>query len=345
MSKRVQITPDAGTTWYTFPGDKGDRQLTAADIKDTIFGTDYESGQTGLINWTETCNGIYKGFAGYVAKVSKSGTPTTFTTSAFSLVSGKTYKITDATKNIWDRATAVSVFDNAVAVSGANILSIDYLNGRVTFVGGYTVTGPVTATGKYLPMTQVAGANSFTLTQNATAIDNTDFVVAQGNTGFRVYICGLKTVKLGLKGFYKVSNAFEALVAARSECVIEINPDGGGLTVARGWFKPLTTGQSGGVGALEDQSLDFTLSVPDQTGITIPFAWVFNAGSTLSLAIQTAINNWQNGTLATINYLTDGSAGFKGDAVITDLSLSGGLDVMNDFSLKFQGSDVPVAYP
>ena len=345
MSKRIQITPDAGTTWYTFPGDKADRQTTAADIKDTTFGSDYESGQTGLISWTESCNGIYKGFAGYVAKLSKSGTPTTFTTSAFSLVSGKTYKITDATKNVWDRSTAVNFFDNAVAVSGANILSVDYLNGRVTFVPGYTVTGPVTATGKYMPITQIAGANSFTLTQNAGAIDETDYIVAQGNTGFRVYTPGLKTVKLALKGFYKVSNAFEALVAARSECIIEINPDGGGLTVARGWFKPLMTAQSGSVGALEDQSLDFTLSVPDQTGISIPFVWAFNAGSTLSLALQTALNNWQNGTVADINYLTDGSAGYRGDAVITDVSLSGGLDVMNDFSLKFQGSDAPVVFP
>lgn len=346
MSKRVQISADAGATWYTFPGDKSDYGTQATDIKDTIFGQDYESGQTGLANWNESCNGLFKGFAGYVTKIMKSGTPTTMTASPMSLVSGKIYKITDATKNVWDRLTAVTVLDNAAAVSAANILSIDYLFGVVTFIPAYTPTGAITVTGKYLPTIQVAGANGFTLTQSANSVDNTDYVLAQANSGLRVYTYGLKTVKLSLKGFYKASNAFQALILARSECIVEINLDGTGLTCARGWFKPLTTQQSGNVGELESSSLDFTLSVPDQVGITLPFKWVFNTGSTLSMALQIALNNWQSGTtLAKINYLADGTTGFKGDAIITDLSLSGGLDVMNEFSLKFQGSDAPVVMP
>lgn len=346
MSKRIQISPDAGTTWYTFPGDKGDLNNTASDIKDTIFGQDYESGQTGLIGWSASCNGLFKGFAGYVSKIMQSGTPTTFTTSPMSLVSGKTFKITDATKNVWDRKTALAFFDNAVAVSGANIQSINYLFGQVTFKSSYTPTGPITATGKYLPTTQVAGVNGFTLTQSANAIDNTDYILAQANDGQRVFTYGLKTVKLSLKGFYKVSNDFIGLLRARAECIVEINLDGTGLSVARGWFKPLTTAQSGNVGELEDSSLDFSLSVPDQQDIALPFQWVFGAGSTLSMALQTAINSWQVGTdLATINYLEDGTTGKTGDAVISDISLSGGLDVMNEFSLKFQGSDDLVDYP
>lgn len=346
MSKRIQISPDVGTTWYTFPGDKGDYGIDGNDIKDTIFGSDYESGQTGLLNWHQSCNGMFKGFAGYVTKISKSGTPTTFTTLPFTLVSGKTFRITDVTKNVWDRTTTVNFFDNGVAVIPAEVLSIDYLNGVVTFTAGHTVVGPITATGKFLPLSQVAGANGFTLSQTANAVDNTDYVVAQTNTGYRDYIYGLKTIKLNLKGFYKVSNAFEALVAARTEMIVEINLDGTGLTVARGWFKPLMTSHSGNVGALEDMALDFVLSVPDQANISLPFKWTFSAGSTLNLALQTALNNWATGTtLATVNYLADGINGYKGLAVITDISLSGGLDVMNDFTLKFQGSDVPVIFP
>ena len=345
MSKRIQISDDSGATWSTFPGDKGDMTRTASDIKDTIFGADYESGQTGIISWNVSCNGVFKGFAGYVTKILKSGTPTTFTASAFSLVSGKTYKITDATKNIWDRTTAVTVYDNAVAVASNNILSIDYLFGRVTFTSGYTPTGPITASGKYLPMTAVAGANGFTLTQTANAVDQTDYATAQANGGFRAYQIGLRTVKLALKGFYDAANGFEALLLARPELIVEIDVDGGGKNIARGWFKPLSVGQSGNVGELEDASIDFALSVPSQADISLPFKWLIDSTSTLSAALQKALTHYQTGNAIEINYLADGTTGWQGDAIITDLSLTGGLDVMNNFDIKFQGSDAPVAYP
>ena len=346
MSKRVQISPDNGSTWYTFPGDKADFQDQASDIKDTIFGQDYESGQTGMLGWSLSCNGIYKGFAGYVAKIKKSGTATAFTTEAFTLVSGKTYKITDITKNVWNRAGTFAVFDNAVAVDmDDDIESIDYLNGRITFASAYTVGGPVTVTGSYFPMTQLAGANSFTLTQNANAIDTTDYVIAQGNGGYRTFIYGLKTVKLSVKGIFSAGAGFRALLQARPELMIEINPDGSNMSVARGWFKPLSTSQAGNVGELEDSSIDFSLSVPDQEGVAMPYGWAFDAATTLSRAVREALISWTTGTVVDVNYLHDGTNGYKGDAVVTDISLSGGLDVMNDFSIKLQGSGATAAHP
>lgn len=345
MSKRVQISPDAGTNWYTFPGSKADKSLTASDINDTIFGANFQSGQTGMITNSMSCNGVFKGFAGYVTKIFKSGTPTTFTASPATLVSGKTYKITDATKNVWDRLTTVVVLDNAVAVSAANILSVDYLQGQITFISSYTPTGPITLTGKYVPTTQIAGAQGFTLTQNANAIDDTDYAIAQANGGCRTYEIGLRTVKLSVKGIYKASNAFEAFLITRPELIIELDIDGGGLNVARGWFKPLMVGESGNVGELEDMTLDFALSVPAQADITLPFSWVIDSTSTLTRALKEALIHYQTGSAIKVNYLPDGTTGFATDAIITDLSLTGGLDVMNEFNIKFQGSGVPVAYP
>lgn len=340
MAKRVQISPD-GSTWYTLPGNKGELQYEAGQIKDTIFGQNFESNQSGIIGWTIDANGLYKGFAGYVTKIMKSGTATTMTDEAMELVSGKTYKITATAKNVIDRLTAVVVKDNAVTVDAEDIESIDYLFGRVTFASGYTVTGPVTIDGKYLPLTQIGGANSFTLTQTANAIDNTDYEIAQGNDGFRTYEYGLRTVSLALKGIHKASNAFATLLTARAECVIEINVDGSGKSVARGFFKPMTTGQDGDVGALENANLDFTLSVPDQADILLPFSWIHDGTTSLSMAIRTALNSWEDGTLVSVNYLPDGATGVEGEAIITDLSLSGGLEAMNEFTVKFQGSDAP----
>lgn len=345
MAKRVRISPDNGVTFYTFPGDTAELGREGAELKDTIFGQDFASAQTGLLSGSIKANGIYKGFAGYVAKIKKSGTPTTMTTEAMSLVSGKTYKITDATKNILDRNTAISVFDNATPVVVADIASIDHLFGRVTFASGYTPTGPITMTAKYLPTAVIASANGFSLTQQGNAIDNSTYETTQANGGYRTYEMGLKTVKLNVSGIYNASNAFEALLASREECVIEINPDGSGKSVARGFFKPITMSQSGDVGELEEQSFDFTLSVPDQEDVDLPFKWLHDTTTTLSRAIREAIAAWENAEETVVDYLPDGAAGFVADAIVTDLSLSGGLEAMNVFTVAFQLSGAPEATP
>lgn len=343
MAKRIQISPNSGANWYTFPGDKGELHDDATAIKDTTFGQDFASDQTGMINWHITTNGLYKGFAGYVAKVKKSGTPTTFTAEATTLLSGRDYQVTNPIKQIWDRTTPVVVHDGATLLVETTDYTVDYLFGIVTLVNA--PAGAVTVSGKYLPMTQVAKANSFTLTQTANALKTSVYETAQANGGYESYEYGLRTVSLSLKGIYASSNGFRALLAARSELIIEINPDGSSLSVARGFFKPMATSQTGNVGELEDQTLNFSLAVPFQDDISIPFDWTFAAGSTLARAVREAIIAWQAGTLTHVNYLSNGTTGTQGAAVITDLTLTGGLDAMNDFAIKFQGSDAPVAFP
>lgn len=345
MAKRIQVSIDAGATWFTLPGNKASFTQEASDINDTIFGQDYQSGQTGLIGWSIDANGLYKGFAGYVTKIKKSGISTAFNDEAAALLSGKTYKISDSTKSVWDRSVAITVEDNTVAVPSADIESVDYLLGTVTFDSGYTPTGPITISGNYLPMATVAGANSFTLTQSANGLDVTTYDIAQANGGYREFDYGLKTVQLSLKGIYSPSNGFEALLQSRAEMIIEITPDGSNKAVARGWFKPTTTGQSGNVGELEEQTLDFVLSVPDQEGIPTPFSWNFDVSATLSQALRHCLTGWTNNTKIDVNYLADGATGWKGKAVITDMTLTGGLDVMNEFTVKAQGTGAPVAHP
>lgn len=341
MAKKIQISDDAGVTYFTFPGDTGTLSLNGTQIKDTVFGQDYESEQPGMINWTLDLNGYYKGFAGYVATLKMSGTSTLMTTEACSLVSGKTYQITNAVKRTFDRTATLNVFDNGVN-HNADVISIDYLFGRVTFAPAYTVTGPVTITANYLPLAQIAKAQSFTLTQTAAVINKSDFVTAQANSGLTVNDYGLKTFGFDLSGFYSVTNAFRALLLARSEVIIEIGPDGGGLSIARGFFKPATESQSGKVGELEVESLKFVGFVPDPSAVPLmpyPFSWLQGAGTTLSTSIQKTITAWQNKTLPLFKYLYDGTNGVSGAGVVTDISLTGGLDVMNTFAIKIQGSD------
>ncbi len=344
MAKRVRVSDDAGSNWYTLPGNTAELSSEAGEIDDTIFGQNFGSTQSGLIGTTINANALYKGFAGYQAKIMKSGTSTLMTAEAMSLVSGKTYQITAATKRLFDRTASLIVYDNAVDHT-ADVESIDYLFGRVTFASAYTPTGPITITANYLPLAVVGCINEFTLTQTANAVDNTCMDTAQANDGHRTFEYGLKTVNLEANGIYKSANGFLALLQDREELVIEINPDGQGLTVARGFFKAVNTGQSGEVGDLEEESITFNLSVPDQESVLLPFSWLIATASTLSTAIRKCIAAWEDAEEIMVAYLPDGTNGIEADAIITDLTLSGGLEAMNEFTANFQITGETAAHP
>ena len=335
MAKSVSVSDDAGVTWHILPGNAGELNNEAGSIDDTIFGQTYQSNESGLINWGVNASAFYKGFAGYQAKLKKQGTSTVMTTEAMSLVSGKTYKVTAAAKNIWNPAVTLTVFDNAVN-KDAEVESINYLFGTITFKSSYTPTGPITVTGAYYPTTTLGSAQSYTLTQTAEAVDSSAFDVAQANGGYRTFLPGLRTVGLELSGFYNLASGFRAALAARSTIIIEVDPSGTGKSVARGFFKPTGDNQSGDVGALEEESVTFVLQVPSSN--YIPFAWSHASDTTLHLSVQKCITAYLNQTLIKVRYLYDGVNGISGDATITDLSLSSGLDNMNEFTADFQGT-------
>jgi hypothetical protein len=345
MPKRVQLSAD-DVTYYTLPGNSGELRNEAGELADTIFGQAFESSETGLISWTLNSNALYKGFAGYIVKLMKGGTPIAMTNEPMSLVSGKTYIITATTKQFIDVATTIAV-KVATVNQNANVEQINFVTGEVTFKPAFTVSGAVTIDGAYIPTTAIAGAKTFTLTQTATAVDETDIPTAKANDGFRVFGAdGLKTVNLELGGIYKTSNAFVDALKTRAPVYIEINPDNANLSVARGIFKYTTQGQSGDVGALEEETITLRLNVPqdlDTIFWTTPFAWKHGALTKLSQAIRTAISAWQNGTEVWMKYLPDGTTGWKGQGVVTDLTLSGGLESMNEFTVNLQGSGEPAA--
>jgi len=341
MAKKIRTSTD-GITWYTLPGNQGDLKDETGSIEDTIFGQAFKSADTGLINTQISANAIYKGMAGYQADIYKPGVSTVFTTEAFTLVSGKTYQINDQTKRMWDRlallGTGLNVFDNAIN-QNANVLSVDYLHGRVTFKSTYTVVGPVTVTGKYFPRTQLASYRGFTLTQSLAAVDLTDMPTAQSNGGVMVFDgSGLKTVQMELQAVYNTTNAFRAALIARSELIIEINPDGASQSLARGFFKFGGRSQKGNLGALEEEDVTMRLYVPDQSLMEVPFSWNHLATTTLNTAIQQCLSAWQNSTILKVQYLPDGVTGFQFDTIVTDFTLTSGLEKMNEFSAQFQAT-------
>ena len=336
MAKKIQIAADGGSTWYTLPGNTGEFMAEAASVEDTVFGQDYKSEFPDMITWKVSANAIYKGFAGYQVVIKQTGDPVVMTTEAMTLVSGKTYRVTAATKCQFDYATPPTVYDNGVNHT-ADVQSINYLFGTVTFKSAYTVTGPVTVTGKYVPSSQICAMNKFSLSQNADSVDNTDLCVVQANGGMKQYQLGLKNVSLELSCFYKSTSTFLSVLEARKPIILEINPDGGGATVARGFFVLSSDKESGKVGALEDEAVTAKLYVPDIDLLEAPFQWVLT-NSTLNMAIVTLLNAWQSGSQVQVRYLENGVTGKQGNAVPTDVSLAGGMGALNEFTVALTGS-------
>ncbi len=345
MPKQVQISPDGGTTWNNLPGGNANFNAEAEGIEDTIFGQTFESQEVGLIQWGVSADGIFKGFAGYLADLLKVGTPTAMTNESMTVVTGKTFAIDDTAKEIWDRATGLTFEDGGTPITEADILSVDYLFGRVTFTGSYSVSGAITvATGNYYPMVAIGSANGYSMTMSANAVDESDFETCQANGGYRVFEAGLRTVSLELQGIFNATEATLADLAARNELIVEIDPAGDGSSIARGFFKIMTTGQGGAVGAIEDETVNFQLSVPLDSKVEYVFNWR-HTSTTLATSIQNLLTSWLT-ELNTYNiqYLPQGTAGQspndgkEGDMVVTDLSLSGGLSNMNVFTVEVRGT-------
>lgn len=111
--------------------------------------------------------------AGNSAKLYRSGTSTSMTAEATTLVTGKTYRITNAAKRMLDPSVAVTVDDGGVPIASANIQSIDYLHGIVVLDSGYTPSGAVTVDANYLPLSQIADVYTTSITTTVTMLDDT----------------------------------------------------------------------------------------------------------------------------------------------------------------------------
>ena len=335
-AKLIQVSDDGGSTWNTIPGPGGEFSSEGETIDDTILGQVFSSTEAGLIGWSISTSAFFKGFAGYNAAIKQQGTSTAMTSEATTNTTGNSYQIDDVTKRIWDRSATFTFSDGGGVIPDSEVESINYLTGTVTF--NVAPTPPVTVDGNYFPTVTLGTANTFTQTQTAEAIDNTDFATAQGNGGYRTFEYGLKTVEVSLSGFYDATNAFKDELAARNEIIIEIDPRNDTFDVSRGFFRLTNQSQSGDVGALEEEEITASLNVP--TGkVEIPYTWVHDdAQSTLPTAVRILLDAWENETTLQARYLPDGIAGVSGSVIVTDMSMSSGLDDMVTFEVTLQGS-------
>jgi hypothetical protein len=196
---------------------------------------------------------------GFKTSVKLSGTPTTLTSAAMSTYStvAHTYQVTNTDYQCFSSTGTLTFTGNGTAINSSKISSINYLFGSVTF--STTVSTPIKATGKYIPLTKIAGAHQYTLTQAATMLDNTDF----SSTGWTSRISGLKTVSLSLSKFEDNSTGTtESTIydyfKSGSKFIVEIKPNTTGLK-ARGWFIVENENRTGGINDISDRSISFQL--------------------------------------------------------------------------------------
>lgn len=346
MAKRIRVSDDDGSTWYTLPGSSGEFSSEMAQVDDTIFGQDYQSESPAIGMWQVTANAYMKGIAGYVVKVMSGGTPVSTTSEATTLVSGKTYQVTDVAKRNISYAGAVVVNDDGSPVATSDILSIDYLQGMVTFVASYTPAAAITLDYDYVPTAVIGKARSYQLTQQQAEIDNTDYATALANDGWRTHEGGLKTVNIEIGNIWNAANDFVDILANRAQVFIEVSPNntlaGGTSEIAyKGFFKYQTQGQSGNVGALEEESLTLNLFVPNSEVLSSPFTWIFGSAANISQAVKICLTAFINGTPIMVQYSPDGTNGKEGDCIVTEASLSGTFEGQNEFSFTFRGSGAP----
>jgi hypothetical protein len=342
MAKRIRVSTD-DVTYYTLPGASGELRVEMANVDDTIFGQSYQSESPSIGMWNVSGAAYFKGVAGYAATVLTGGTPTTTSAAAATEIgSTNAFQLDNTARRLISLSNPVVVYDNAVDHT-ADVEFIDYLNGIIYFESGYVATGPVTVDYFYLPTSPIGKARSFSLTQTLAEVDTTNYAVAQANGGWRTYDAGLKTVALEIGNVWDAANDFIDTLAARAQLFVAISPNatqGSGTeeVMFRGMFKYLSQGQSGNVGALEEETLNLNLYVPSGELIRAPFAWYFGSTNDLSPAVQVCLEAWEDGTPIYVEYSPDGTVGKTGQAIVTEASLANSYEGQNEFSFNFMGT-------
>lgn len=343
-AKRVQVSTDAGVTYRTIPGATGEFREEEATVTDTVFGQDYESEEVSVGMWHMTANGFFKGISGYQANLKQQGVATVMTNEAMTLVSGSTYRITNVAKRIIDYFTAATFRDAAVAIPAANIVSIDYLNGEVTLTA--PAGGAVDISGKYLPTVSIAKGRGFTLNMTAAEKDTSVYEDVRANGGWKTFDYGLRKVTLEVSGVYDITNGAAAALRGRLPVIVDITPDNSVDTYFRGFFKRHNRNQAGDVGALETETQQFGLWVPDGALVVRPFGWYFTVNSLLNPAIQNILATWQNKTALKARYQPDpaiAGSGHVGDVIVNEATLTNALEGLNEFRFGFRGTGAPAA--
>ena len=197
--------------------------------------------------------------AAYKTTLYVGGTSTAFTTEAMSGSGAGPYQITDTAKRAWDPTVTPSFFDNGVPIISADISSIDYLFGKVTFTG--SKTGPITVTGNYIPLLAVAQGKGFSVARDTDMMDATVFSTSPD----RIFLPGLKQLTATISTLDTLltdldsgapSWTWAAKFDGTANLFFEVDPGGVGTAKIRFWGLLPGLGSEGEVDSLIQGNID-----------------------------------------------------------------------------------------
>lgn len=152
--------------------------------------------------------------AGKDCIVKVSGAPTSFTSEATSTSDNQSYQISNAVKQVLDRDTPPTVYDDAIET--IEDYTVNYLNGTITFETVDALRGPITVTGKYLPMSVAAYAHTSSNSRACDLLDVTPFGVTH-----RKRIAGMLSASGTLSQFDVTDTTYITALAAGDPVVLE----------------------------------------------------------------------------------------------------------------------------
>lgn len=287
----------------------------------------------GLLDAGIESDGNLSSVQGYLMELKKSGSTTALTDEPMSVVTGKTYQVTDAAKRLFDPNVALVFEDNGTPVNVSNIESINYLFGRVTFTSGYSVTGPITvASGSYLPLATVAqNTGAFEIALTADVLDATTRPDAQGNGGLKVNKVGLIDSSASAERLDDLQRVYKDLLIARTPFVIESKLAGGAL-ITRGWYTLRTVNGEGAVDGLEMENMEFA-----PYGPAAGEAFSYLATGSFNAGLLAALDAFFARDTVEVKYLIDSENGHAINCYVSQLTISADMST-ETFNLSLVGA-------
>jgi predicted secreted protein len=205
--------------------------------------------------------------AGYKCLIRRSGAPTTVSLEACENVSGSVYRVTSSAKRCIDTRSPWHLTDSGGTVPWGDISAADFLFGEFTVAA---VTGSLTFTGTYLPLTTasevIQEAMSFSLSESNDLLDVTVF--NGGADRNRKRIMGLGDASLSVEGFWSASDhaSLATLHASGGAFLFEVNS--GASQLFRGWARMADYSRDGSVDGILNRSISLELDAQrdDATG-------------------------------------------------------------------------------
>lgn len=197
--------------------------------------------------------------ASYLTKIKLSGVTTVMTQQATSNTTALplVYQIDSTARRIWDRGVSLTFFEQTgssleAAIPSSEIANVNRLFGKVTF--NTSQSGSVSVSGNYFPVSNVAGANNYSLNINRVLLEDTDFAT----NGWVSRKENLLDVIGSISRWDTLNNDFYDLINSGVPAIVDIIPGGQSLA-ARGYFLIESDVKSGDVAALEASDISFSL--------------------------------------------------------------------------------------